>query len=154
MPRPTAAPKVALDGESYTFGYLPTSQALGVAIEVAQRFMPSIGALLPKGEGLAALFDKDMKEALGKLDLAGGLVVLAASMEPDACTTLIKKLNAVVVVDGVGLLDDTHFDEHYKGRPGLALKVAAKSFEVSCADFFAHAVSLVGFLKPKASTPA
>lgn len=138
---------VKLDGHSYTIQYLSTSQAIETATEVGAALMPALGKVIPAGSLTDAL------SGAASLDLGAGLEVLAKEMQPTKLLNLIKVLCSVVILDGKGLLADALFEDHFRGRPGAALKLAAKSYEVSCGDFFGSAVSLVGLTKRAASTP-
>ncbi len=135
-----------LDGHSYTVMYLSTSQAIETATEVGAVLLPALGKAFPKG-GVKDFSQQD-------LNIGGGLEALAGSMKPAQVLELIKTLCGCVALDGQGLLAESLFEEHFKGAPGRALKVASKSFEVNCGDFFASAVSLAGLTKRTASTPA
>ncbi len=147
MPRASTALK--LDGHSYTVMFLSSSQAIETATEVGAALLPALGKAFPKGGFKTgdALADLD-------LDLGAGFETLAVSMQPAKVLALIKTLCSVVMLDGKGLLVDGLFEEHFKGAPGEALKVARKSFEVNCGDFFASAVSLAGLTRQAASTQA
>ena len=149
MPRVMA--NAEIDGDKYLFGYLISSDSFEVAGEVAQRFLPTLGAIAPKGK---------IQDALDKeVDIAAVLGSVAGAMDPRAMLALCQKLCSVVTVackdpkDPSGSLGDSAvFEEHFKGRPGLMLKVAIKSFEVNCGDFFASAANLGGLLKKKMPT--
>ncbi len=145
MPRTPTTLK--LDGHSYTVMYLSTSQAIETATEVGTVLLPALGKAFPKG-GLKGTSLADMD-----LDIGGGLETLAGAMKPLQVLALLKTLCSCVALDGAGLLVDNLFEEHFKGAPGRALKVASKSFEVNCGDFFASAVGLAGLTKRTASTP-
>lgn len=133
------------DGVVYTFSYMQTSKALRIATDVARRALPAIGAMF-KGAS--------MDDQTDKLNLEALTSVLATKMDPEEVTTLIAQLCSVVVANGVGVLEGGAFEEHFKGRPGLALTIAAKSFEVNCGDFFVSAVSLATSAKAAATTLA
>lgn len=144
MPRTTTTLK--LDGHSYTVMFLSSSQAIETATEVGAALLPALGRAFPKG-GLKTVSLADLD-----LDLGAGFETLALSMQPAKILTLLKTLCSCVALDGQGLLVESLFEEHFKGAPGQALKVAAKSFEVNCGDFFASAVSLAGLTKRAVST--
>jgi len=146
-----------IDGETYHIGYLLTSEAVKLALEVAKRAAPIMGSgakgvLTNLGEGGAEnLMASNVNDFIKKLDLEGLGVMVAAAIEPAELEAIIQKLCSVAVPHGEG---NTTYDAWYQGRPGHALKVAVKSFEVNCSDFFASAVSLGGLLKKKITTPA
>lgn len=121
-----------IDGESYTFQYLNTSDALEIAGEVAQKLIPVLGKLAGTGNADTDLADLKIEQVAG---------ALAASLEPKRMQELIKKLCTVVFKNPGGVIN---FEEDFRGRPGHALKVARKSFEVNCGDFFESAASLAG----------
>lgn len=142
MQKPTT---IKLDGHSYIVQYLSSSQAIEVATEVGAALLPALAKALPKG------LKRDVSFMDQDIDLGGGLESLATVLKPAKMLELVKQLCSVVVAEGEGLLDGAIFEEHFKGRPGAALRVAAKSYEVNCGDFFASAVSLVGLTKTAAS---
>ena len=148
MPRDMV--KFTIAGDTYSIGYMATSQAIKVATEVASRLLPPLGKVLPKSGSISDILKTDMSN----LDMAGAFESLASRLDPDKMVELLQKLCSVVILDGQGLLDTNLFEEHFKGQIGVALKVAKKSFEVNCGDFFASAVSLSGLAKKAASTPA
>ncbi len=131
---------ITIDGESYQMSYLVTSDSLKVAALVGKRLLPSVGKVL---SGLGALNDAKglLEKDLSELKLDAALATLAETLDPEEINQLIQKLCSVVMVPGLGILNPQNFEEHFKGRPGHALKVAAASFEVNCKDFFGAAVS-------------
>jgi hypothetical protein len=138
--------KETIKGEAYQFGYLSSSLAIKTATEVAQRLLPPLGKIIPRSGSIQDL----MKRDLSKLDVGAGFESLAQALDSEAVLAMIKTLCSVVI-GPEGAID---FEEHFKGRPGLAVLVAKKSFEVNCSDFFASAAGLVGFLKTATTTPA
>ena len=143
--------QVTIDGQSYEVGYLPSSTAIETATLLAKRLIPSVGGAFAAFMVQAtANPDVQVVDALKKIDFGGAFPELAAAMDPKEITGLVKLLCGVVSFEGgdeddglpKGLLDKTKFEEHFKGRPGHALKVAQAAFGVNCADFFGAAVSV------------
>ena len=147
-----------IDGETYLFGYLITSDAINVAVEVGRRFAPLLGTLVgqlfkdKKDVKIEDILDLDLSSL--DLDFALLAVTAASAMDPVGLEALIRKLCSVVSVSGSvngNVLVDSTYQNHFMGRPGVALQVAVKSFEVNCKDFFFSAVKATLNLKPKSA---
>lgn len=141
--------QVTIDGEQYEVGYLTSSQAIETATLLAKRLIPSVGnAFASFMVQATANPDIQVADALKKIDFGDAIPQLAAAMDPKEINGIVKLLCGVTSYEGPdedlskGLLDKTRFEEHFKGRPGHALKVAQASFEVNCSDFFGAAVSV------------
>lgn len=134
--------KFSLEGIEFTAGYLTTSAAIEIATEVQLVILPALGRALPKSGKLSDILTAE----LSSVDLGGALETLAKALSPRSMQSLIARLCSVVICPE-GVLEGAQFEEFFKGRPGLALRVASKSFEVNCGDFFGSAVSLVGLTK-------
>ena len=141
--------KEAIDGEVYTFGYLMTSEAVKVSIEVSKILLPAMGHVF---SGIAVKKEvKDIAEAnINMLNLDKCFAALADKLDPIQQLALYQKLVSVVTMDSGMMV----FEEHFKGRPGHLLKVAKKSFEVNCGDFFESAIGFVGLKKTSPIEPA
>ncbi len=131
-----------IDGVPYQVGYLVSSDAIKTSTLVSKRLLPSVGKVL-SGLGNLGNVKTALDSQLSSLNLDGAFGTLAGNLDPDELNTLMQKLCSVVIVkgEGGGLLDAQRIEEHFKGRPGHALKVTAASFEVNCSDFFGAAVS-------------
>lgn len=139
MPRSVTPITETIDGEVYVFQFLNTSVALNICAEVAKRVVPILGNLT----GMKAGLDTE----LGDIDFGQVASSVALAVEPEVLQRLVSQLCSVAFCQG----GSQNFEEHYRGRPGHALKVAKKSFEVNCGDFFASAASLAG-IQPGATT--
>jgi hypothetical protein len=139
--------RLTVEGDSYTIQYLDTSTAIEVATDVGGRLLPVIALAvgLKGGEGT-----QDLSK------LGDSFETVAKSLPPKKMVELIRLLCSVVIVEGPdskGLLEGPRFEEHFKGRPGLALRIAKESFEVNCPDFFDSVAGLAGLKKTAATTP-
>lgn len=143
MPRLENEPMM-IDGDTYRFGYLQTSQSLKLSAKVSKHILPVAGPVIQQALEAGNIMDLQVEDFIKSVNVDQVGQRLAAELDPAELQSLIQELCSVVSVEGVGLLQGQPFEEHFKGRPGVALQVASRSFEVNCKDFFASAVSLVG----------
>jgi hypothetical protein len=140
-------------GEAYTFGFLPTSVATETFTELAQLGVPTImGAM----QNLRGKEDMQVEEAVKGMDFVALGQALGQALQPKVVSRLMKVLCSVAMAPGSAQrLENEFYEDHFAGRPSLALQVAARAAEVNGArDFFASAVSLGGIVKKAALTQA
>lgn len=140
---PRAEVSEPIGGVNYTFMYLTSTESIRTAALVAKKFLPALGKLIPQKGNLATLLDTDIQD----LKLDDVFESVANNIEPDEVTALIQKLCSVVMADGKPIA----FEDHFKGDVALALRIAKRSFEVNCGDFFGGAIGAFGLLKKATS---
>lgn len=108
-----------IDGIRYEFYQLPIKLALKLSHRLG-RYMSA---------ALASASD-------GSVNVAGAIKGFFDACPEDELVEFVEQLLSKCIAGGMDLSKSGNLDLHFKGRPGLLLRVAAEAGQVYFADFF------------------
>lgn len=119
-----------VDDIDYEVVRLDPFAAFRLKAKLMKRLLPALGALIGKGN-FDTLFEKDF-------DVAAGLTVLAANMDEDELTLVVREFLKPICRDGKPINPTTEFT----GHDNRMLKLFWAALEVNYSDFFDSLPSL------------